>query len=894
VATLANLGALGTHDDLLLRVSPPRVPRHLLARPRLSADEPRWREAQVLLVQSPAGYGKTSLLAQWRREHLAHGTVVAWLSATERDDPQRLLRGLTLAFRSGAARPHFGHTLLDSGVAGLEGITAWLAELAHSALDTVLIVDEADRLPEPAREMLGYLLRNAPPNLRVVVAARADGRLDVQDLVAYGQCVVLGAPQLAFELPETLQLVRQRSESRLDADAAARLHELTEGWPLGLQLVLAAVAEAADPRAALAAIAARGGALHEQLVGLLLAKLAPDDLQFLTRIAALDLLHPALCSTLVGDDAAPRLARLVRETPVFAAAEQGDWLRLHTLVRDSLRTRFAALPEAEQAALHGAAADWLAAEGYLEDAARHALAAGRAEQAYALAERTLYDSIVSRGRQGAVLDWLRHLPQDELDRRPRLLLAAAWTLALSDRHAEAGALVARILVQPGVDDALRCECALIESGAAVFADEPDRFAALHDPWGEAPPLKDPVLLQVHANRTAFRALLEGEPALARLRQQQAPSISHGPALVYVERWRDFIVALSYLWEGQALLAEQLLQPTLARAEADLGRRSVFASMLATLRAAALWERDCPAEAQALLANRLDVIERSGLPETVLLAFRTLARIAAAEGAEHRALELLAALDAVAVARRLPRLRIASLAEQARLHARRYRAESCRAALQQMDALLADATPAEAAEGGGRLWRRGVQMLRETAAAHVAIAAQEWRRALEPLQRADDLAQAHKMGRLHIELLGLRAFALDRCGERSQGLLREAMDLAQAHGLQRVFEDAHPDLGRWVREAGGQPPAATHAAAAPPAAAPAQAVRATPSLALTPKEREVLVLLSRNLSNKEIALAMQVGEETIKWHMKNLFAKLNAGTRKQVVQRAGLLGLLDGG
>jgi LuxR family maltose regulon positive regulatory protein len=69
-------------------------------------------------------------------------------------------------------------------------------------------------------------------------------------------------------------------------------------------------------------------------------------------------------------------------------------------------------------------------------------------------------------------------------------------------------------------------------------------------------------------------------------------------------------------------------------------------------------------------------------------------------------------------------------------------------------------------------------------------------------------------------------------------------------------------------------------------------RATPSMALTPKEREVLELTARNLSNKEIGLAMQVGEQTIKWHMKNLFAKLDAGTRKQVVQRARILGLLE--
>ncbi len=80
--------------------------------------------------------------------------------------------------------------------------------------------------------------------------------------------------------------------------------------------------------------------------------------------------------------------------------------------------------------------------------------------------------------------------------------------------------------------------------------------------------------------------------------------------------------------------------------------------------------------------------------------------------------------------------------------------------------------------------------------------------------------------------------------------------------------------------------------APPAAAEAARLRSTPSMALTPKEREVLELLARNLSNKEIGLAMQVGEETIKWHMKNLFAKLDAGTRKQVVQRARILGLLD--
>jgi len=239
-------------------------------------------------------------------------------------------------------------------------------------------------------------------------------------------------------------------------------------------------------------------------------------------------------------------------------------------------------------------------------------------------------------------------------------------------------------------------------------------------------------------------------------------------------------------------------------------------------------------------------------------------------------------------------RIASLTGQLRLHARRYRAETCRDLCARIDALLADPELPQ-----GRLWRRGVTLLAEVAHGHAALAAREWRQAAEPLARADAVAQSLKLGRLHIELVGLRAFVLDRCGEKTAGLLREVADLARTYGLQRVFADGHPELHGWARQvlggdaagAGAPGPLAAPMRVPPPPRDAARA-RSTPSMALTPKEREVLELLARNLSNKEIGRAMQVGEETVKWHVKNLFAKLDAGTRKQVVSRAHILGLLE--
>lgn len=871
-------------NDLLLKVTPPRVPRHLIARPGLAARHPRFHDRPVVLVQAPAGFGKTSLLAQWRLEHIAEGSAVAWLQAQPQDDGARFVRGLALAVRSGAGRPHFGHALLEATPPNaLEGATAWLAEVAQSALQIVLVVDEADHLPQAARDALAYVLHNAPPNLRCIVGARADCELQAGDLVAYGQAVVVDAAQLRFSLADTIELLRQRFGETPDADGAARLHEITEGWPLGLQLALSVAGPAGH--AGMPPLDLHGGALRGQFVGHLLANLDPADVRFLALASAADPLHPELCQALAEDAEAPqRLARLLRDTPIFTASHEGDWVRMHALAREAMRRRFDALPAAEQAGARRRAAAWLAERGMLQEAASQLLDAGDAQEAYDLAERSLYDSLMTQGRQGAVLEWLARLPPQELEGRPRLLLAAAWSLALSERHEEAQRLVERLLAQPTVDDSLRCECALILGGAALFADQPDAFAALHRPWAEAPPLADPQLLQVHANRRAFLALLEGEPALARLYQQKGPSAGAGGS--YLQRWGTFILALSYQWEGQVVLADQLLRPVVAAVEAELGRRSPLACLLAALHAASLWERDQPQEAVAALANRLDVLERSGPPECVLLGYRTLARVAAAAGAEHRALELLGGLDAVGIARKLPRLRVASLAEQVRLHARSSRGDTCRALSRQLDAFLD--TPGLPQ---GPLWQQGVRMLQAATQGYAAIASEDWRGALQPLARADEAAVALKQGRMHIELLGLRAFAMERCGERAQPLLREALELARSYGLQRVFPDAHPELGAWVaRTAGDVAPAPAPAPAAAPPEAPRP--RAAPSMALTPKEREVLALLARGLSNKEIGRALQVGEETVKWHLKNLFAKLDAGTRKQVVARARIFGLLS--
>ena len=158
---------------------------------------------------------------------------------------------------------------------------------------------------------------------------------------------------------------------------------------------------------------------------------------------------------------------------------------------------------------------------------------------------------------------------------------------------------------------------------------------------------------------------------------------------YTLGWRDWIVGISYLWEGQVDLAASKLRTALAFAEEDSGRRSPISATLASALAAAQWDRDEPDEAAALLANRLDVLERRAPPDAIIMGYVTAVRVAALGNDEQRALELLDHLYALGEARHLPRLRIASLGERMRVHAVRGRGDVCAVVERKLDTVLAE-------------------------------------------------------------------------------------------------------------------------------------------------------------------------------------------------------------
>jgi LuxR family maltose regulon positive regulatory protein len=259
-----------------------------------------------------------------------------------------------------------------------------------------------------------------------------------------------------------------------------------------------------------------------------------------------------------------------------------------------------------------------------------------------------------------------------------------------------------------------------------------------------------------------------------------------------------------------------------------------------------------------------------------------------------AYDLLERLFAIGKSRHIPRLCITALGEQMRLSALQGRELSCEA--------LAARLRQVREEGDVQDWGIlqgliGIQL--GLAASYHCMVRNQWQQVRDALAPARPFAEQLRRNKDLLQIHLLDCLAAKKLGLDADSMFRECLYLIETLGLKRLLTDTHPELAQWdrsLRSGDGlleRVPASPNQAAAParPSHVHAEPKQVAPSMLLTPKERDILSLLANNLSNKEIANALDVSVQTVKWHLKNLFVKLNAGSRKHLVDRARILGII---
>ncbi len=402
------------------KLRPPRVRHHELTRQALLED-PRVREAEILAIAAPAGFGKSTFAIQWASRS---GLPVAWLTCDESDsDALVLMAGLSAAVAQCVAdyqppagvptleEPSFSRTALprfDESIAGLRTpITVVLDDLHHIA-------------KEPARRVLRHFVNALPEGSQVAAVGRSLQAVPVPLWRGQGRGVDVGPAELAFGAQEVHQALALFHGRRVTNDEAERILESSQGWPVAVFLMSQA-GRAQDV----------GASIDDFIQAEVLAPMSRSLRTFVLTTAALGTVNVDLAAAATGQQ---RSAHYLNQaiTTVLLQRTPDDWFRYHPLLQECA----ANLLERENPRLlrtaQGKAACWHIAEGHIETAVRLAIDAGDAptmQEVVWPAARLL----LLRGRTSTVIDWLDTIGDRMLLRVPELSLAAAWTfIAASD------------------------------------------------------------------------------------------------------------------------------------------------------------------------------------------------------------------------------------------------------------------------------------------------------------------------------------------------------------------------------------------------------------------------------------------------------------------------------
>jgi LuxR family transcriptional regulator, maltose regulon positive regulatory protein len=891
------------------KMMPPRLPPGCVQRAALFERLRERGDGGITIVTAPAGFGKTTLLAGWK-EALSNEThPVAWLTLDEEDDdPQQLGAYLVAAF-SRASEDIAGpaqRLLNNDALTPIKTvISVLLNSIAACGRYVFLVLDDVDRLTvKPVLTVLSRLLRYAPDNLHILLGARGEPALALGHLRAPEKLMRLDADDLRFSIDDAQAFFDRTGIASLDRTSVGLLHDATEGWVAGLQLASLSLSQEGDATKVAGHLAGAGSGIDRYLNDTVLEHLPPAVLKFLLYTSILQRLSHAVCDAIMEGESEGQLDWLERHNVFIRPLDEGrEWYRYHALLSEALRRRLNRQMPKEVPLLHRRACQWFATAGLWPEAVRHALAAGEHAQAAQWVENCAME-MLERGDPHTLLGWIGKLPPDLVMGRLRLRFLKTWALAFSLQAPRAIREIHGITEKVSrvrrddpeiVEDVSQAELHALHGLIAGISDDSERAfefgrAAQASLTSAAPWVKS------YAQIAQFFGLMY-KSGFADIRRIWEVAQASGPRVqepIYSDMMRHAMYGHAALVHGELPEARRIFEAIFQRAEAALGLSSPGTAGLASCLASIYYECNELHEARKLIAGRTPLVLETSPVGALIRHTLCASRLLWRDGQTGPALAVLEDGRQVALSRQWLRLKLACDAETIRLLVR----DGNVAAARQLAGELSATVPAmcEGRSGSAVETWTSYCLLQ----ARVLLAENLADKAAASLASSLDTVAA--MGWRYQEALisVLLAIAFERCGasERSFASLERALRVGEAIGLINSFVDEGQPVQALLRQfrqsSGSASPvqiayvdrlltAFEDVQIESPASPMANQSAAVSSNILSARELDVLDHVARGLSNKEIGRALKLAPETVKWHLKNIFEKLNVSSRIEAVQ-----------
>ncbi len=528
------------------------------------------RSRKLTLLSAPAGWGKTTLLAQWALG-AGEDQRFGWLSLDPSDnDPVWFWMYVVAALQK--ISPGVGTRALELLAMGADPVQVVLPTLLNDlepiASPMVLILDDYHLVVSRAvHEQIAFFISRIPANLHLVLATRSDPMLPLARLRASGELAELRTDDLRFGAIEADHLLNDVLGLDLADEDIQLLHQRTEGWAAGLYLAALSLAGRGDVTEFIRTFAGDNRHIVDYLMAEVLDGQPPELRSFLLHTSVLGRLSGALCDAMLQTSGSAAVLEKIERENLFVVPLDASrhWYRYHQLFGELLRTELRRSEPDLAADLHRRAATWFETEGLIDEAVRHLVAGGDIARSADLIAADWVDEFKGGGLS-TISGLLDLLPEETVVQDPRLCVARAWIALSVGRLDDAAEWIEAVETRSPADTADDCAISgqvvvlravhSFKAAAVAAALEEARRAITLD-LGEAP-LGRSIAYGIYGSALYFSGTTHEAQAAFRRAVQLAEKVGDRRARIY---------ALGYL----ALISAENGQ--LADAECQIRRAS---------------------------------------------------------------------------------------------------------------------------------------------------------------------------------------------------------------------------------------------------------------------------------------------------------------------------------
>jgi len=852
------------------------------------------------LIVSPAGFGKTTLLTQWWQGLQERGEVsCCWLSLDELDtDASRLVAGLILAVSKagvdvGAADIAARQQLIDADIRPI--LAAMLVAIRKSSKRVVIILDDYHRACSPAVEqVVETLVEHGHGSLHVAISGRNKPTFQISALFARGLVLLLDASDLALSISEASQII---GPDVSEADLAL-LHLRTEGWAVALQFTRLWLERGHHTPESLRKISGRTVEMTEYLAEQVVQDMPADLREFLLEMSLIERFSPSLADAVrERSDSAELLERLRPYDALLVPLDVNrDWYRFHSLFADFLTQRLHRGPPGRAATLHRRAARWLSEAGDAITAVKYALKAGDAPLAVEITQAAGgWEAILRRGI-GYVRSLLNCFSDIAIRSEPVLQLTQAYLdIKLANYDAATDMLALTRTLLETASPKIRRDFQIIAALLRVYVDDltDSTWVSAIDAQVENLAPSDHLGRGALLAMAAIAELAAGNVARTETASRRAIQEMRASGSILGTNYCFFHLAQSQLLRGQLRDAESLCREAMKMAEENYGADSGLKGLSGSFLAYCLYLRNDLEGSSQILDPSLESIETGdGWFDVFAVAYAVAVSRAYRSGGLEAAMQMITRASATARVRKLERLsKIAAAWRVEYLSMAGYLKEARREA--QAGGIV------EAAEVRGKAtytWR--TRYAATSAIAHLRLASGASAQALALIEGASQdfrdiglLLPAHQLDAIGVMALNQRGSACEAI-RRLEALLGFIVE----EGAIRVLLDQGPRLETLLHVAQRRNREMVLSGAQREIIAQllVDMRRDHPRDhdGFGARELEVLRELCNGRSNKAIGQMLDLSANTVKFHLKRLFRKLDVDSRAAAISAGLQRGLVE--